>query len=95
MLKRIATITCLAAIVVAAGCSTLTKHGVTEDLVVVAVKTALEKEGLADVVTEAQLREVIAIVSAEQRLNAIAEEVAANDKVQKLADEALAKYLKK
>jgi acyl-CoA hydrolase len=79
----------------ATGCSTLTKYGVTDDLVVVAVKAALEKEGLADTVTEAQMREVIAIVKAEQRLGQIAEEVAANDKVQKLVEDALAKYVKK
>ena len=77
------------------GCSTMQKLGISEDVVATGVQTALEKEGLAGTVTDAQIREVITIIKAETRLQEIGEDVGQQQVVQDKIEELVKKYLAK
>lgn len=77
----------------ACGCATFQKYGVNEDMAVLGMRLALEKEGLGSVVTDAQIREAIAIIKAQERLVALGSEVETNSVLQARIAEVFQKYI--
>ena len=75
------------------GCGTLTRLGVTEDVVVAGVELALKRQGLEGAVTPAQTREIVAIVKAHERLQEIGTEIEADARVQRRIEEIVNKYV--
>jgi len=94
-MKKLTLTLATAALAAVTGCSTMQRLGITEDIVATGVQQALEREGLAGTVTDAQIKEVIAIIKAETRLQAIGEEVGQQQAVQDKITEIINKYLVK
>jgi len=84
----------IAAACLLTACSTLTRLGVGEDLVVAAVDAALARQGLAGAVSPAQTAEIITIIKAETRLQEIGEEIGQDERITQRIEELLAKYLR-
>jgi predicted nucleic acid-binding protein len=92
-MKKITLAVVTVAIAACTGCSTFQRLGVGDDAVVAGVQAALVKHGLADTVTDAQIKEVVAIIQAETRLQEIGEEVGQQQVVQDKINEVVTKYL--
>jgi len=86
-------VACLVAVMLSTGCAQLIKLGVTEDLVATGVQVVLARQGLAGVMSDAQVREIITIVRAHERLQAIGNEVGQDARLQARIEELLARYV--
>ena len=95
MMKLTLTIATVAVAAALTGCSTMQRLGITEDIVATGVQQYLAKEGLADTVTDDQVKEVITIIKAETRLQQIAEDVGQQAAVQAKIEELVKRYLAK